>query len=58
MVSASDEPTPVVYHIGSDRVMVRDDRLVIESPVDMALWEVRTYRHTLINFNGRRWRGT
>ncbi len=44
------------HRIGPDRVLVRDDRLVIESPVDMEHWEVRTYRHTMIRFEGRGWR--
>ena len=41
---------PMVHRIGPDRVLVWRDRLVIESPIDMEFWEVRTYRHTLIRF--------
>ena len=55
LIDESKEP-PTVLHIGSDRVLVWRDRLVIESPIDMEFWEVRTYRHTLIRFRGREWR--
>ncbi len=47
---------PTVYRFGPDRVLVYGDRLVIESPVDMECWDVRTYRHTMIGFEGRGWR--
>ena len=35
---------PMVHRIGPDRVLVWRDRRVIESPIDMGFWEVRTYR--------------
>ena len=41
---------PMVHRIGPNRVLVGRDRLVIESPIDMEFWKVRTYRHTLIRF--------
>lgn len=50
------EDPPTMHRIGPDRVLVGGDRLVIESPVDMEYWEVRTYRHTMIGFAGRCWR--
>ena len=54
-MDAHEDP-PTAHRIGRDRVLVRGDRLIIESPVDMEHWEVRTYRHTMIGFRDRGWR--
>jgi len=41
--------------IGSDRVLMPGDRLIIESPIAMDGWDVRTYRRLLVRFAGRAW---
>jgi len=41
------------HRVGSDRVWVRGDRLIIESRVAMDGWEVRAYRRLLIRYAGR-----
>jgi hypothetical protein len=45
-----------IRQLGSDRVLLHGDRLVIESAAEMEYWEVRKYCHTLIRFEQRGWR--
>ena len=42
--------------IGADRVVARDDHLLVISAVEMEDWKVRQHRHTLIRFVERTWR--
>jgi hypothetical protein len=47
---------PKTRHVGSDLVVVHDDRIVVVSSVEMADWEVRRNRPTLIRFAEQTWR--
>jgi len=48
-----------VKQIGSDRVELRGNLLIITTPVrDLPDWQVRKYRAPLIRFEGRSWRIT
>ena len=42
--------------VGSDHVIVHDERLIVISRAHMEAWDVRTYRQTLIRFEDRNWR--
>ena len=42
--------------IGSDLVVVGDDRLIVISRARMEEWQVRTYRQTQVRYDGREWR--
>lgn len=44
--------TPI--NIGRDRVVVEEDRLVVDAAVEMLDWEVRNFRRTLYVFRGQR----
>jgi hypothetical protein len=46
----------LAQRIGSDHVVLADDRLVVISRAHMEAWSVRKYRQTLIRFNDREWR--
>jgi hypothetical protein len=41
--------------VGSDRVTLDGDRLVVESRADMSGWDVRSFRRTAIVYRGARW---
>lgn len=43
-------------NIGTDRVELHDDHMLVVSRVDMAGWDVRRHRSSLITFDGRTWR--
>lgn len=47
---------PKTRLIGTDRVVLEDDQLLVVSRVEMAGWDVRQHRYTLIRFDGRTWR--
>jgi hypothetical protein len=49
---------PRTRQIGGDRVVLGDDRLTVVSHVDMAGWDVRKHRPSVIVFDGRTWRVT
>ena len=49
-------PPGRTVRIGSDHVIVQDDRVVVISRATMEAWEVRGHRQTLIRFEGRDWR--
>lgn len=49
---------PKARLIGTDRVVLEDDRLLVISRVDMDGWEVRQHRAAMIRFDGRTWRIT
>lgn len=52
-----DMPTRrLTKRIGSDHVILRDDHLVVLSHAHMEAWRVRSYRQTVIRFEGRSWR--
>lgn len=60
MKAGSETPTdqsspPQVVMFGLDRVELHDQRVVIESPVDMDRWDVVEHRKPLIRFDGRTW---
>jgi hypothetical protein len=42
--------------VGTDRVTPQGDHLLVVSRADMADWEVRRHRASLIRFDGRTWR--
>src|SRR5262245_8418276 len=45
----------VMERVGSDRVTVKANRLVVESRADMPGWEVRSFRRVAIVYRGERW---
>jgi hypothetical protein len=47
---------PKTRNIGPDRVALLDDRLLVVSRADMAGWDVRRHRSSLIRFEARTWR--
>jgi hypothetical protein len=49
-------PRRRTLRIGSDHVIVHDERLVVVSRADMDAWQVRAKRRALITFDGRTWR--
>lgn len=42
--------------IGSDHVIVGDNRVIVVSRARMESWRVRSYRQTQVRFEGRNWR--
>ena len=46
---------PRTLRIGSDHVIIHDDRVVVLSRAYMELWTVRSHRKTVIRFEGRDW---
>lgn len=52
----TDVTRPKTRHIGADRVVLEDDTLIVVSHVDMAGWDVRRHRASVIRFEGRTWR--
>jgi hypothetical protein len=53
MLRQARQPT---RNVGTDLVTLQDDHLQVVSRVDMADWEVRRHRPSLIRFDGRTWR--
>lgn len=45
-----------VRQVGSDRVVFKDDRVLVMSHADMDGWSVRSHRSPIIRFDGRTWR--
>jgi len=44
---------PKEQRVGPDRVLLRGDRLIIESPIEIDGWEVRRHRRLLVRYAGR-----